>query len=468
MNIPPAQPTAGVSRLFRVYQHGLSGEPEADEHGFVKESGDAFGFEVLRPLQAVVVVGPPWVGKTFVAEQIRTLNLLDGELFSTQLEWHTIGLALQRLGWDEWVASGAQASWIVDSLDEGELIQANVHQLILHDLRSLDESVRSRLRVIIFCRETDLPEPLLAGLASLYPDSFAAVELLPLTESGARYLLGQTTFDRVLATIKKFGLQSVASYPAPLKYIERHLNEQLTAAGIWEGVLKELLEEKSEHRAKRGFAFPGTEERFAAAKHLACVMTFAGIARVVATEQDKSGLPLGELVREQIHGLGPSHLAAQCAIQSTMFTAGRFSQKHLRERMCALALNDMALGRLKVLLTEPNGDLNRGDSGVLSLLTQFGKPELREWIIEKNGGLPLPSDRPLTLTEACHILDRLEANAEKSRWNLRLWDEPAFNQLCVPGIAEELSHRLQDHSRSAARRILTIAGRHQDRGTACR
>lgn len=456
MDNQASHPTLGVSRLFRRYQAGLVKPPETDEWGFVEESSELVGFDALSTLRAVLVVGPPWIGKTFVAEQIQTLELLDGDQFPTKLHHHSIGLPLQPPGWGEWVSSVRRANWIVDSLDEGELIQENVHQIILHDLRALTPLARNRLRVIVFCREANLPESFRDALTGVYADEFAAFELLGLTQAGARHMLGEATFSRVLGKIREHGLHSVAQFPAPLKYIERHLDEPLTKAVIWEGVLKELLEEKSERKQKRAFNDPETEERFRAATQLACVMTFAGVDRVSTGDLDSSSRPLRELIRESPPGVGPSRAAARRALETAMFTRGRFSQKHLREWMCAFALKDMAPGRLKVLLTEPDGPLHPGHMGILSLLTQLGKPETKDWIVTKNGGLLPQSDQPLSLADVCQILDRLEQIAEDSRASLRFWDEPSVRQLRVGGLGEELAIRLGDKSRSLARRVLLL------------
>jgi len=408
------------------------------------------------PFQAVLIVGPPWIGKTFIAQQFQALRVFDAEPFSTNLDRHSVGLPLQPVGWDKWLSSDRRATWIIDSLDEGESIQDNLHQILLRDLELLTPDARSRLKIIVFCREVSLPRPLLDGLKGIYKGNLAAVELLGLTRAGERHMLSEATFGSVLEKIREHDLQSVAQFPAPLRHIERHLGMSLTKDAIWEGVLKELLDEKNERKRKRASNDLEIEDRFSAAKHLACVMTFAGIDRVAADSLDTNSPPLDKLIRQSPPGVGPSRQAAQRALESAVFTVGRFAQKHVREWMCAFALKDLVLGRIKGLLTESDGSLNRAHLGILSLLAQVGRPEIRDWVIAMNGGLPPQSDHPLGLADVRHLLDRIEEIAEASPWNLRFWNEPSVTQLRVRGVGAELARRLRDGGRSPLRRILLL------------
>src|SRR5579863_7921274 len=76
----------GVSRLFRSYQKGLSMAPATDELGFVVASPELVTFDKLQKQRAILIVGPPWVGKTFVANQIKSVASRDEHTFFTPFE----------------------------------------------------------------------------------------------------------------------------------------------------------------------------------------------------------------------------------------------------------------------------------------------------------------------------------------------------------------------------------------------
>ena len=161
---------------------------------------------------------------------------------------------------------------------------------------------------------------------------------------------------------------------------------------------------------------------------------------------------------DAMRGNDPRLGVARHALRSAMFAHGRrFSQKNIREWMCAFGLSEFALGQLKTLLTDRDGNLNRNHLGVLGLLMAIGHPELREWLLDKNRGIPLVSDlSTMTLEMARQAIDRIEAISEASSWELRLWGEDQFQQLAVEGIGAELAARIGDSSRSAKRRIVLL------------
>jgi hypothetical protein len=452
MNTPSGELKLGVSRLFRRYEPRAI-EPITDEFGFVDETNGLMKFDTLLKHRAVLIVGPPWVGKSFVAGQLQTMSPPEGEsILFTQLVDHSVGLSVAPAGWQDWLSSGRQTTWVIDSLDEGDVIQTNLHQHLLLLLRGLNDSAKLRLRIVMFCREAEIPDSLQHQLTALYGNDFIAAELLPLTRTEARKLLGEATFTSVLEAIKKNKLQGVAPYPRPLQFIWDNLKRPLNSVDIWRGVLKELLDDPRKTRADA----VNLEERFAAAEHLACVMTLAGVDRVSRGGDDIDGHPLGEMVRESTKSGTITRAKARQALNSTMFNNGRFAQKNVREWMCAYALKDMLLTRVKGLLTDKEGQLNRTHNGVLALLQRIGSEPIRDWIFEKSGGVVLRSDHALTIDELREVLDQLEAIAETTPRSLRIWSAENFRTLNVHGIGEELAARLTDAGRSVRRRTLSL------------
>jgi hypothetical protein len=460
MNTESSQFKPDIARLFREYLGALQSSPRRDDYGFVQDSGELFRFDRLLSYRAILIVGPPWIGKSFVADQINQRATTAGNqyVFSTNLHLHSPGEPVMPLGWNAWVASGKPAIWIIDSLDEGESIQRNIHQVILRELGSLKQGDLQRLQIVFFCREVAVPDALIPELVQHYGDQFIATELLPLTQDDARHIVATREFDRILAKITKHQLHDATQYPAGIKYVERHLDDDLTTTEIWKGVLRELLSEQDPERQKRLAGAPEISEQFRAAAQLACVMSFSGIDSIACTVADLSGRRLDELIPEPPSRHDESLKAARHALGSAMFARGRrFSQKNIREWMCAFALNELALGQLKTLLTDGDGNLNRGHLGILRLLMEIGRQDLRDWLLHVNRGLPLPSDlSSLTLTIAKQILDRLEELAESSPWAIRLWGEDNVKHLRIAGIGAELAARIGDRTRTATRRLVLL------------
>ena len=215
MSTDSSQFASGVRRLFRKYVGVLQPSPHRDDHGFVQESEELFRLERLLSYRAVLIVGPPWIGKSFVADHLNRQTTTAGtqHVFSTTLHLHSPGEPAMPLGWNAWVSSGDPAIWIIDSLDEGESIQRNIHQVILRELQSLEPNVGQRLQVVIFCREMALPDALIPELTRQYGDHFIAAELLPLTRDDARHIVTTGNFDRILAKITKHHLQDASAVP---------------------------------------------------------------------------------------------------------------------------------------------------------------------------------------------------------------------------------------------------------------
>ncbi|GAF77540.1 unnamed protein product, partial [marine sediment metagenome] len=376
------------------------------------------------------------------------------------LEEHTVGCLIKDPEWDRWCSGTERACWIVDSFDEGELLQPNIWTEIKRLIKDADEAARDRLTLIIFVRETEAPEGLIKFLTQFYGQNFIDVELMPLDIKNARRMIAQKDFDATLAAIRTHSLQGVCCIPAALEYISRHTDATgLTEAGVWEGVLKELLREKGKSAARKLVPRQEIDCQFKAAARMAVILTFSELSGLAEEGATSNAPSVAELFKADPFLREPRLQAARDAIKTAMFIGGRFAQKNIREWMCAFGLRDVSLSRLKPLITDQDGNLTRRHWGVISLLhkTTKDKKEIREWLCEKNGGVVPQSDlSTLTLAEATEIVDRLERIANTTEWNVGLWGERGLKNLRVGGIGDLLAERLVDTSRSVTKRDLLV------------
>lgn len=461
MDESPSVSESGITRRFQSFHAALPAKVEQDEYGFVVPSPSLLGIEEVLRAPAVLIRGRPWMGKTYLSKAIRNqqLRLSLGEyVWHSPLEIHTQGRPVEPEAWNEWRASQANACWIIDSLDEGELVHTNVSTLILDLLATLDDAARQRLRLVVLGRETEIPQSFVDSLRDLYGTGVHDVVLMPLDRDNASRIVGERDFDAVLSVIRDRRLESVCSIPAALKYIAKHKDAQeLSEESIWKGVLCSLLEEKSTAQARKRLSRCQVDQLFGAAARIAVVLTFSDYDRLDDAPSMTSALDVGQLCKSDSRHGEPTVVAAREAIRTAMFSRGKFAQKNIQEWMCAFGLKEFSLGRVKSLLTGVDSSLSRHHWTVLSLLAKIGRPEVRDWLQTANGGMPPLCDlTALTLGQVEDILCRLEAIAERSPWELSLWGHDSLRRLRVRGIGEVLAERLSDSSRSAGRRSLLI------------
>ena len=452
---------SGITRTFR---HAASdNSPQTDEYGFISPSPSSLTIDQVLSKGAIVVRGQPWIGKSFVAEEIykqREALGLGEHVWLLQLADHSSGRSLVPGGWNDWLAApGRRACLVVDSVDEGESIQRNIYTEIIKLLEdSGKETCRERLKIVVFVREAEIPQrlsKLCEFLDTQYGQSFADVELLPLDRENAERVVGLSQIDATLAAIQRHSLMSVAGYPAALEYISRNAtDDNLTEVDVWRGVLTELLRERRPSDCQQ--AEP--EHLFCAAARLAAVMTFADIPQLAPEGVGARGIEVGDLIGANPVPNGPTRTAARQAVRTAMFLNGRFAQKNIREWMCAFGVSDVGLARLRPLITDDDGNLAREHFGVLSLLhktTNF-EQEVATWLREMNGGFVPQSDVKLSLEESLSVVDRLESISDTSNWNVNLWGERGLKELATPGLGAELAHRIRDTTRSSNRRNLLL------------
>ena len=448
----------GITRRFRATQRGVS--IDTDEFGFV-DAPFSYEIEDVLRYSAVLIRGQPWTGKSYIAEQIskqRWQLELGRHVWTLLLQDHCSRQPLVGTDWDAWRDSKENACWIIDSIDEGELIEPNVSHAILDQIRSLNADGLSRLRVLLFVRADEVPDGLKDGLQEVFGDSFADLDLLPLDRNNAERYVGISRFPATLDAIKRFSLKSVAAYPAALAQIAAHANdEQLTDVEVWCGVLTELLRERRSSGARHQLPQSEIEHQFNAAARLAVVMTFSEIAQLSKEGSGQAGPCLADLINPDAAVDGISRDAARAVVRTAMFHNGRFAQRNIQEWMCAFGLASVGCARLKPLVVDSQGKQHGRYQRVLGLLhktTEFD--EVQAWLCERNGGVPPRTDTAMSWAEALATIDHLESLADTTQWNIDLWGERGLDRLAVPGIGVELAQRASDIKRSANRRELML------------
>lgn len=459
-----------VTRLFRVWPTTeLSTEKDTDEYGFLNPSPSLFGFEHLLLKKATLVLAPPFLGKTFVLESIYKYLSHSSEQGNTSYKFGEF-ICLTQLEsysqlskplpdwWSEWIKSSKKACWIIDALDEGDHRVVGLSDYFLSELKKL-KNARDRLILIISSREAELPLKFLDSLRKIYGDDFVTVELAPLDRVNAGQIVDKKSFQNALTIIKRFKLQSIAGYPAVVKYLSgRSFLEPIIEIGVWKEVLKDFLHEKSPARTDHKSEI---EHRFDAATRIAAAMSFSG-SNYLSDDQSSTGITLADIIPIDARDSEKMRIAARDALKSEMFRwhfdGYRFSQKNIREWMTAFKLSDFSLNRFKPLITDDEGSINDKFIGIIDIVERITKDDaVKEWINNKFGGIVPVSDAvPLTLSDVINKIDRLENLADSSKWNIRLWEEKGLKKLELPGLRSELCKRIADKKRTLRVRELLV------------
>lgn len=449
--------------------------PLLDEHGFVLplRADEALGALDLLLHRAALVVAPPWTGKTFVAEKLHSALRSHPDLppgfggFCARTCFETLGREspTKPAWWESWSAGDRRASWIVDAVDEDERSGDRRIDEILGLIEDLPEETRSRLHVLFFCRESEVPPAFLERAGRLFgdwspscPGGLRRLRLAGLDRESARALVGDEAFERICRVIEANQLKELAALPVVLEHLrDSPSSEPIDRLEVWQGVLQNLLWQRP-GRPGRTLPVPSgieMEDRFEVVQWLAAVLTFSSLRELRVSDLEDlfpRETPGGEfrLLRE----------AAREALRTAVFEpAGegfRFAQDHVREWFAALALRGMPLVRARPLLTDGSGRPHPAHAGVLDLLSRIvADPGLRSWIDQEHGGIVPPSSSlPWTLEEAVRVLDRLQELARSSPWGLALWNEEHLRQIGAPGLGAEIARRLKEPLLPAEQELL--------------
>ena len=110
-------------------------------------------------------------------------------------------------------------------------------------------------------------------------DAPLVLRLAPIDRREATRMLGSADLQRVVDLIERHGLVSISGYPRVLTHLRDWKGENLTAAGVWQDILTDLVQEHDHQKTSRYRSAP--EERFEAVSRLAAVSLLAGVHELV-------------------------------------------------------------------------------------------------------------------------------------------------------------------------------------------
>lgn len=330
-------------------------KPPLDEHGFLSEHflSSSVSVKDLFAYKAVLIIAPPWAGKTFLAKQLdhhfsenvdrRTPDAPFGSYFhSTFFERHGLGSNIMPEWWKEWRRGSERACWIVDAFDEDARRQGRQAHIILDEIERLGDDKRNRLLLLMSSRENEIPAEMEDRIDEIYGPfhdddglrGFRVLRLTPLDASIARDIVGSDErFKQVCDLITKNRLQAIASLPSVLESLKRELPEtSLSVREVWRDVLDNLLRDP---RRERDEDLSPIDDRFRATSRIAATLTFSGQAEVDAG----LGQSVGPGLLDPFPATNPQSQqlrdAARTAVKSDVFqrtaTGYRFAQFHVQE-----------------------------------------------------------------------------------------------------------------------------------------
>jgi hypothetical protein len=449
----PSQPCWPRRRFARLE----AGPPTTDDLGFVIPSDSDVTCLELLEYRVVLVVAPPWTGKSWVALAIERACSGEGRPFGERTSLENLGPTSSVLPgwWEKWKNSEDQALWLVDSVDEDDRARSHRVKDLLMEVERLPEVCRARLTLWFFCRENEVPDYFLGRLEEVC-GQVARFRLLPLDSVSASELVPSGTFEGVCELIRRNRLKSISAFPMVLEVLCGYPSDaSLSAAKVWRSVLVRLLTRKEREA-------PRIDDLFSMACQLAIVASFCGPVALAELSSAQDPAPsFDQLIPEDDPKVSQLTLAAQEALKSAVFVSStglvRFAQDHTREWLAAFGMQSWQLGRVRPMVTLADGKLNARHRGLLGILWQVTTEQgVKDWIVAASGGIVPASDAaPWSLEQATLALDRLTELARQSGWGLAFWGErDRLEHFRVPGMAPELVGRLEAETDPLGQRLL--------------
>lgn len=460
----------------RLMPEGSSFSPDLqDGHGLLHEdlaySLDHIDTVFDEPVS--ILLAPPGYGKSHEAKlawtHLSSHPSVFGEyIHETSFEKGGAKEAVTPGWWPRWSQdASARACWIVDAVDEDP--KGSQTFAILKQIGTLKPAARSRLSLVMFCRENEFLRSIRNELTEIYPPGPKRIVrlLAPITADIARVIAGgEGALHRVCEIIRLNRLQQVARFPAVIRYLAKlPAQARITPSTVWRNVLTMMLIDDRRAEAE-ALNRPDEKDCFFAAKRLAACMALSGTAEIAETSA--AGLPniLSDLFQQHISEFARYRRAASFVLKTSVckptVDGYRFAQRHIQEWFAAFAFEEVPLARLRSLFVDQQGLMIPEHQGILALLAQVSEhAEVRSWIPSLNDGVPLFSDAaPMTLTHAVETLDGLVTIANRAPFGLGTHRGRALTGLAVHGLGEIVAARLKEKSNSPAAKdlLLDIAG----------
>lgn len=267
-------------------------QPSLDKLGFLRVDSldESMGVEDLLSRNTTLILGSPWLGKTFVAKRVDVyLNSKHGKS-SYGFDGRVVRLAARELSppisapfwWSEWANSSNRACVVFDGIDEDFPSCKTVYSFLAL-LETLTAEQRSRLCLLLFSRPNELPDDFEEKLEKIHspnpderPVGYQVVRLAPLDQESARDFLGSSsTFTRICGLLDRNKLRQFGGYPTVLNTLQ-HLDSEATytSEDIWEEVIKDMLRDRRGEKAMESGL--RVDDAFDACCHIAAALTFSG------------------------------------------------------------------------------------------------------------------------------------------------------------------------------------------------
>jgi hypothetical protein len=460
-----------IERLFSPYD-----VDRIDEFGFLDpaRTPKLVHFDALLQQTFTWVLGPPWLGKSKVANDaydwLRTdaapLPGLGERIAITKFGQPSAERDVPPSWWHEWLTATqlGPAVWLLDGVDEGLDRNCHLFDMCLRTIESAPAERLRDLRLIVFSRPYAEIGDFKSQLERNFPSTRnpSAFWLARLDRDAAEAIVGADLFPAVCDLIQRNDLQTVAGFPIVLRFLKKYGKEPgLRVRDVWRGVLTALLGERSTNPSLTLTTTP--EERFKAACRIAGVLALTGRDTIREYSPNPAEPTLGMLFTS------PDNLRLK-ASQEVLSTAAmvmqpeqgayRFAQRNVRDWLVTFALEPLPVHTLRSALSGDDGQVAPGLRESARLLRAItDTPLKREAIDALFGGVTLPSDATTpTLALASASLDQLEELAETSPWGLRGNYDPSnsLGRLRAEGLGALLASRLRDSGRSSKVKELLI------------
>jgi len=442
-------------------------EPVLDTHGFLDETyaENLPSFADLLDLQAVLILAPPWYGKTTTAKQLehhfreeaskRGSAIPFGRFFHfTSFDEDRISADADPGWWNEWQQGEERACWIIDAVDQDYRQGTRRTNQIVRRIEELDKGTRSRLLLMVFARTDEMPAEVREKLENIYsPEEpqgskgLQVLKLAPPDRSLARVIAGNDdeSFQKVCRTIERNNLEQLAAFPAAILALKSFdENTAISAEEVWRGVLRHLL-------LRSGLDESLLEEAFMALGTMTAVLSFSDASEISEVIGGSRGPCVDDVFprrRDQFQALrGAARMAIKTAVFQRTGTGFQFAQSHVQEWFTAFAVRGFPLTRFRPLVTDNNGTPLNIYNGLFGILCKIlpEKNEVRRWIVESHGGIAPRSDAaPWSLHDAVAALGHLQSLAKEAKYGLPELARESLKRLKHPGIGDEIAKRLGD------------------------
>ncbi len=395
------------SSLLLRYFFAPDAEIPVDSHGLLidevakvaRSNGTAFRLDDLIHHRFALLIGPPHSGKSFGLDRLRIWLAWRGDgptLLHTDIK--TIGIlqpTILPLNWESWRNSRNQGVWCIDALDEASQ-GSRAPRAIVQALSGLSPEARTRINLLVTCRENELPPQFAEQLQQLLNCECRTLRIAAPSRREAEEICGSSAaLVQVLDTIQRSSLQDLAEHPAALRWLaQRDVVERETRAGVWRGVIGELLDQPFHGEAA---ALSRHEDRFLAAARIAFMLEFGDFDEIRLSGSVRSGR--NPSLESLFQSSEERELeAAREAVRSGLFQqlGGniRIRNRHLREWLAAWQLRELAEpNRWEQIREILGGDDLSDTSGnslahlLLEVLAEEARgtrsPELVKWLEER-------------------------------------------------------------------------------------